>query len=95
MYGTALSGWPQHAHYMSKDKIPNLSQIDAGVRTLFADERTKELVLTPDSMRLTYLIRHAGRGHYLLLRSVDFDPSPIDSDEIAALSRQLRQNDVA
>lgn len=88
---TPLSGWPQHARYMSKGKIPNLSRIDAGVRTLFADERTKELVLTPDSVRLTYLIRQADRGHYLLLRSVDFDPSPIDSDEIAALSRQLRQ----
>jgi len=100
-----LSGWPQHARYMSKDNIPNLTKIDADVRTLFADERTKELVLTPDSVRLTYLIRQADRGHYLLLRSIEFDHSPIDSDEIAALSRQLRhlvsslkegyQNDVA
>lgn len=87
---TPLAGWPQHARFMSKDKTPDLTLIDADVRNLFADERTKELVVTPEAVRLTYLIRQADRGHYLLLRSVEFDQSPIDSDQVAALSRQLR-----
>lgn len=87
---TPLTGWPQHARFMSKDKTPDLTLIDDDVRNLFADERTKELVVTPEAVRLTYLIRQADRGHYLLLRSVDFDQSPIDSDQLAALGRQLR-----
>ncbi|KGM06919.1 hypothetical protein LP43_1414 [Methylophaga thiooxydans] len=87
---TPLSGWPHHARYMSNGAPPELSKIDADVRTLFADERTKELVVTPETVRLTYLIRQADRGHYLLLRSIEFDQSPIDSDEIAALTHQLR-----
>ncbi|MCX4187089.1 hypothetical protein [Methylophaga sp. OBS4] len=86
-----LAGWPEHARYMSRDVTPDLQAIDADVRTLFADEKTKELLITPDAVRLTYLIRQADRGNYLLLRSVHFDDNPIDSDQVAALARQLQR----
>lgn len=84
-----LPGWPEHARYMSRDIAPELQAIDADVRTIFADQKVKELLITPDAVRLTYLIRQADRGNYLLLRSVQFDDEPIDSDQVAALTRQL------
>lgn len=88
---TPLAGWPEHARYMSRDMAPDLQSIDTDVRTIFADQKVKELLITPDAVRLTYLIRQADRGNYLLLRSVQFDDEPIDSDRIAALTRQLQR----
>ena len=76
---------------MSRGVTPELQAIDADVRTIFADQKVKELLITPDAVRLTYLIRQADRGNYLLLRSVQFDDEPIDSDQIAALTRQLQR----
>jgi len=86
-----LVGWPQHARYMSRDVTPDLQAIDTDVRTIFADEKVKELLITPEAVRLTYLIRQADRGNYLLLRSVQFDDEPIDSDQVMALTRQLQR----
>ena len=85
-----LTGWPDHARYMTRDVPPQLSAIDNDVKTLFADKRTKALLITPQYLRLTYMLRQGDRGHYLLLRAADFDYSPIDADEIAALIRQLK-----
>jgi hypothetical protein len=87
---TPLRSWPQHARYVSRDRTPLLQTIDSDVRTIFADQRAKELLITPESVRLTYLVRQAERGQYLLLRSAEFDMQPIDSAEIAALTRQLQ-----
>lgn len=88
---TPLKGWPQHARYVSRDRAPSLESIDSEVRTIFADQMAKELLITPEAVRLTYLIRQAERGQYLLLRSAEFDMQPIDSGEIAALTRQLQK----
>lgn len=87
---TPLKSWPQHARYVSQGSVPVLESIDSDIRTIFADQRAKEVLITPESVRLTYLIRQADRGHYLLLRTADFDMEPIDSAEIAALTRQLQ-----
>lgn len=88
---TPLKSWPQHARYVSQGRAPVLQTIDTDVRTIFADQRAKELLITPDQIRLTYLIRQADRGNYLLMRSAEFDMQPIDSAEIAALTRQLHR----
>lgn len=86
---TPLKSWPQHARYSSMDKAPVLEKIDKDVSSIFADQRAKALLITPEAVRLTYLIRQADRGHYLLLRTADFDMQPLDSAEIGALTRQL------
>jgi hypothetical protein len=86
-----LAGWPEHARYMSREVPPDLQAIDTDVQRLFADEKVKELLITPDAVRLTYLIRQADRGNYLLLRSVQFDDEPIDSGQVVALTRQLQR----
>jgi len=87
---TPLKSWPQHARYSSQGTVPPLQAIDNDVRTIFADQYAKELLITPESVRLTYLVRQADRGHYLLLRTADFDMQPIDSAEIGACLRQLQ-----
>lgn len=87
---TPLKSWPQHARYVSRGQPPVLQTIDNDIRTIFADQRAKELLITPEAARLTYLIKQADRGHYLLLRTADFDMQPLDSAEIAALARQLQ-----
>lgn len=85
-----LKSWPQHARYVSQGRVPELKHIDNDVRTIFADQRAKELLIMPEYIRLTYLVRQADRGHYLLLRSADFDMAPMDPAEIGALLRQLQ-----
>lgn len=87
---TPPKNWPQHARYYSQGRVPLLQSIDNDVRTIFADQHAKELLITPETVRLTYLVRQAERGHYLLLRTADFDMQPIDSAEIAACLRQLQ-----
>ena len=87
---TPLGGWPEHARYMTMGEPPLLQAIDNDVKTLFADKRCKELLVTPERIRLTYMARQADRGHYLLLRAAEFDYTPIDADEVAALLRQLQ-----
>lgn len=88
---TPLKNWPEHARYVSENSPPDLQSIDSDVRTIFADQRAKEVLITPQAVRLTYLIRQADRGNYLLMRNAEFDLQPVDSAEIAALTRQLHR----
>lgn len=84
-----LGGWPQHARYMTKTKPPSLTSIDQDVKDLFADDRCKELLITPGAIRLTYLAKQSDRGHYLLLRAINFDDKPIESNLIKGLLQKL------
>jgi hypothetical protein len=88
---TPPKNWPQHARYSSQGKAPMLQSIDSDIRTIFADQHAKEILITPETIRLTYLVRQGDRGHYLLLRAADFDMQPLDSAEIAACIRQLQK----
>lgn len=82
---TPLPGWPGHALYRTQDEPPNLQVIDPHVRHLFSDEKAKELLLTPNAVRLTYQAKQAERGEYLLLRSASFDHSPLAPDTVRHL----------
>lgn len=82
---TPLPGWPGHALYRTQDEPPDLQVIDPHVRQLFSDDKAKELLLTPRAVRLTYQAKQAERGEYLLLRSANFDHSPLHSDTVRQL----------
>lgn len=88
---TPPKNWPQHARYSSQGRVPLLQSIDSDIRTIFADQRAKELLITPETIRFTYLVQQADRGNYLLLRAAEFDMQPIDSAEMAANIRQLQK----
>lgn len=80
-----LPGWPAHAIYRTQGETPDMQAIDAHVRQLFADDKAKELLLTPRVVRLTYQAKQAERGEYLLLRSTNFDDTPLPPDKVLAL----------
>ncbi len=85
---TPLPGWPWHAIYRTRDEAPDLQKIDASVRRLFDDEKAKELLLMPQSIRLTYQAKQADRGEYLLLRAAAFDHDPLSQDAVRELLDQ-------
>lgn len=88
---TPLKCWPQHARYMSRERPPVLQHIDTDIRSLFADQNIKALLILPDTIRLTYLIKQAQTKPLPLIANAKFDMTPIDSAEIAALIRQLQK----
>lgn len=78
-------GWPEDALYRSAGCAPDLAAIDDDVRRLFADDRMKELVVTPSRVRLTYQAKEARRGDYQLLRAAVFDDAPLPAETLSAL----------
>lgn len=86
-----LPDWPAHALYRTCATPPDLQLIDAPIRRLFADEKAKELLLTPRRLRLTYQAKQADRGEYLILRATSFDAQPLPQGDISALVDQAVQ----
>lgn len=67
-------GWPAHALIKTSGaaEIPWVSLLEPHVRTIFADPRAKELLVTPRGVRIVYQAGQADRGQYLVLRSAVF-----------------------
>jgi hypothetical protein len=78
-------GWPQHALVKYRGTVAPLDLVDGFVPGLFSDEKVKELLITPDVVRITYMAKQADRGEYLLMRNAVFDGLPIQSDIVATL----------
>jgi hypothetical protein len=86
-----LPNWPAHAVYRTCSTPPDLKLIDPAVRLFFTDEKAKELLLTPQRLRMTYQAKQAERGDYLLLRATTFDAQPLPAQAIAGLVDQAVQ----
>lgn len=87
-------GWPQHAIVRHQGEVAALDVLDDFVPPLFNDEKVKELLVTPDLVRITYMAKQAERGQYLLMRNAIFDGLPIDRASVDALlqaATDLRQ----
>jgi len=56
---------------------------------LFNDPRMKELVLSPQGLRLTWLLQEANRGRYLLFREAELNRLPLAWDELLPLLTSL------
>ncbi len=92
---TIPSAWPQHAILKYQQQAADLTLLEAHVPALFADANMKELLLTPQMVRLTYLVKQAERGEYLIMRNAIYENTPIASDVVARLLKQaiaIRQN---
>ena len=90
-----LPNWPQHANYSTKDHPPDMRRMDSVVQAVFTDDRAKELLVTPQRVRVTYQAKQADRGEYLLMRSAMFDNDPIPPDLVRGLldrAVELRQS---
>lgn len=72
-------GWPQHAAFRSDrpEAMPPLDCI-APHMSFFDDPRAKELLITPNGLRLVYQANQAQRAHYLVLRQAEFTDLTLD-----------------
>jgi len=87
--------WPQHAILKYLKQPVDLALLDNDVPELFADTKMKELLVTPDMTRLTYMIKQGERGEYLLMRNAVYNNSPVSKDIVESLLKKavaIRRN---
>ncbi|MEY3884139.1 MAG: hypothetical protein RIS87_561, partial [Pseudomonadota bacterium] len=58
------------------------------IPTLFSDSKMKELLVTTNMLRLTYLVKQAERGEYLIMRNAVYENSPISKEVVEGLLKQ-------
>jgi len=56
---------------------------------IFKNPRIKELVLSPQGLRIVWLMQEASRGRYLLFREAELDRPPLEWAELAPLLQIL------
>ena len=95
---TIPENWPQHALIKFKEQAVDLALLAPYVPVLFADVRMKELLITPSMVRLTYMIKQADRGEYLIMRNAVYEDAPNSKDLVelhlkqAIVNRQCMEN---
>lgn len=77
--------WPQHAIIKYQQQPVDTALLTQHVPALFADNKMKELLITPNTLRLTYMAKQADRGEYLIMRNAVYDAAPIGKDGVEAL----------
>jgi hypothetical protein len=82
------TGWPQHAILKYRRRPADLALLNQYVPKLFDDNRMKELLITPQLLRLTYMAKQADRGEYLIMRNAVYDDIPLERELIASLLEQ-------
>lgn len=80
--------WPQHAILKYQHQSMNLDSIDCLIPNLFADVNMKELLTMPDFTRLTYMVKQAERGEYLIMRNAIYENTPISKSIVETLVKQ-------
>lgn len=80
--------WPQHAIIKYQNQVVDLALLEPYIPRLFIDSRMKELLVTPSMVRLTYMIKQAERGEYLIMRNAVYESTPISQDMIETLLEQ-------
>jgi len=87
--------WPQHAILKYQHQAVDLALIDSFVPQLFADANMKELLVMPKFTRLTYMVKQAERGEYLIMRNAIYENTPISKNTVETLLKQaitIRRN---
>jgi hypothetical protein len=81
-----LAGWPADAIVRTDrpEQAPDLSVIDRHM-SVFAQPRTKEMLITPKGVRLVYMLDQARRAEYLVLRQAEFEHATIDKEILQGL----------
>jgi hypothetical protein len=98
-HGVALpAGWPDHLSVKTDDpeKMPSAALVEPHIR-IFADERMKELLVTPKGVRLVRQAAQGSRAEYMVLRQASFGPVVVPRaqlqtmlDAAVALAEALR-----
>lgn len=85
---TIPSNWPQHAIIKYEQEPVDTTLLEPYVPQLFADEKMKELLVTPTMVRLTYMANQAERGEYLIMRNAVYEDAPISKSTVENLLKQ-------
>ncbi len=85
---TIPPNWPQHAIIKYFHQPIDMRLLEQHVPILFADEKMKELLITPDFVRLTYMAKQADRGEYLIMRNAVYNDTPMSKQVVEALLNQ-------
>jgi hypothetical protein len=85
---TIPPNWPQHAIIKYLHKPIDISLLEHIVPTLFSDLKMKELLIMPEFVRLTYMVKQADRGEYLIMRNAVYNDAPIVCDIAEGLIKQ-------
>ncbi len=78
--------WPQHAVLRTDDpdRLPPKELIDPHMN-IFQDLKAKELLVTPNGVRIVYLAKNAVRAHYMVLRQAHFENLSLSPSLVRAL----------
>ena len=76
----APDNWPAHSMIKYQDDPADVNVLDKFVPLLFADDRTKELLVMPSVLRITYMAKQAERGEYMLMRNSIFNAIPLEKE---------------
>jgi len=82
------ANWPQHAILKYQHQSVDFALINSFIPQLFADANMKELLIMPNFTRLTYMVKQAERGEYLIMRNAIYENTPISSSVVEALLKQ-------
>ena len=85
---TIPTNWPQHAIIKYLHKPIDISLLEHIVPSLFSDLEMKELLIMPEFVRLTYMVKQADRGEYLIMRNAVYDNTPINKNTVEAIIKQ-------
>lgn len=85
---TLPKNWPQHAIIKYLHKPIDISLLEHLVPTLFSDLKMKELLIMPEFVRLTYMVKQADRGEYLIMRNAVYNDVPISREIVEGLIKQ-------
>ena len=85
---TIPNNWPQHAIIKYLHKPIDISLLEHIIPTLFSDLKMKELLIMPEFVRLTYMVKQANRGEYLIMRNAVYNDAPIARDTVENLIKQ-------
>jgi hypothetical protein len=85
---TIPPNWPQHAIIKYLHKPIDMRLLEHLVPALFSDLKVKELLIMPEFVRLTYMVKQADRGEYLIMRNAVYDATPISKEGVEALLKQ-------
>jgi len=80
--------WPKHAIIKYQEQPVNVALLEPYVPKLFSDSKMKELLVTPAMVRLTYMVKQAERGEYLIMRNAVYENKPISRDLVEGLLNQ-------
>jgi len=80
--------WPQHAIIKYQQQPADVALLEQYVPELFSDAKMKELLITPSMVRLTYMVKQAERGEYLIMRNAVYQNEPIGKDVVEVLLKQ-------